>query len=198
MVRTADDCGLVVGSLALLSGTNLGYNAVVSGVERFLSSITNGERGTDDEQSRTVDLRTALLGAGALAAGYLLGRRLRSATRRSTGQFRERAGAALPGDGVEVPIVGSNDADAGVAGADPALEEVDERTGRDVGELPEREIDKADAGDAEEGELDAGMEGLEERAEDDIQEEPAEPGEMHVDEELADELLDEGDEETEE
>jgi hypothetical protein len=180
----------------LLSGTNLGHNPVASTVERFLSAITPGESGTDDEQRRRVDLRTALLGAGALAAGYLLGRSLRSSNRPSTGALRERAGAALPGDGVEVPIVGSDEADAGAAGTDPTLEEVDERTGRDVGQVPEREIDKEDTGASAEGGIDEGVEEeIEERAEDDIQEEPAEPGEMHVDEDLAEEVLDEEDEE---
>ena len=174
----------VAGYLPLLSRTNLGHNAVVTGVARFLSSNARSERGTDDGERRRLDLRTALLGLGALAAGYLVGRRLRSADRPSAGDIRERAGAALPGDGVEVPIgnTGEEGTDADVAGTDPTLEEVDERTGGEAGTDEPAE---------------AAMEG---RAEEDVEEEPAEPGEMHVDEEIAEEVLEEdgAEDETEE
>ena len=166
-------------------------------MERFLSSNARSESGTVDERSRTVDLRTALLGAGALAAGYLLGRSLRSAS------VRERAGAALPGNGVDVPIVGSGESDAEVAGTDPTLEEVDERTeggveGATGGELA-GDLEESDAEDTDEGVETVGgdLESVEEeRAEEDIEEEPAEPGEMHVDEELAEEVLDEEEDES--
>lgn len=152
-------------------------------MSRFLSSNARSESGTDDEQRRTVNLRTTLLGLGALAAGYLVGRRLRSADRPSTAGIRERAGEALPGDGVEVPIGGPGDdegTDADVAGTDPTLEEVDERT--EAGAEADEPAEEA----------------MEERAEEDIQEEPAEPGEMHVDEEITEEVLDEDEAEDEE
>ena len=103
------------------------------------------------------------MGAGAVVAGYLLGRRLLGSGGPAPEDLRERAGEALPGDGVDVPIGDTSDdegeEDEEVApGADPSLEEIDERTGSDV------------------------------------KEEPAEPGEMQLDEDLVDEAVDDEDE----
>ena len=156
-------------------------------VARLLPSTRpRREEATDDGTTLgELDLRTAVLGVGALTAGYLVGRRLLSLARARTGGLRERAGDALPGNGVDVPI-GGTDEDEGesgdedeteVAGTDPSLEEVDERTGQADEESPSGE------GAA--------------RVEEDIDDEPAEPGEMHVDEEVVEEAAD-ADEETEE
>lgn len=131
-------------------------------MDRPLAS--NPERsasGTDTGERTGLNLKTALLGLGAIAVGYVIGRRLSSG---STDDLRERAGEALPGDGVEVPIGGTNegtavDPEEEIAGVDPTLEEVDERTGEDVEETP------------------------------------AEPGEMQVDEEAVDADVDEADRE---
>lgn len=144
-----------------------------------------------------LDLRTAVLGVGALTAGYLVGRRLPSVVGASTGDLRERAGEALPGDGVDVPIGGTEEEgegddegeeragtetgttgedDAEVAGTDPSLEEVDERTGQADG------ADSAGADPVGAGTV---------RVEEDVDEEPAEPGEMQVDEDVVEEATDE-------
>lgn len=80
---------------------------------------------------RESDRRTALLGVGAFAAGYLVGRRLLGTGGPSTGGLLERVEEGLPGDGVDVSI-GGTDVGAEMAGADPTLEEVDERSEPDV------------------------------------------------------------------
>lgn len=137
------------------------------------SDGSSSEEATDaDATTSELTLRTAVLGAGAVAAGFLLGRRLLGSGGPDPDDLRERAGEALPGDGVDVPIGDtgtdeeSGDEDeneAGAAGADPSLEEVDERTQSDV------------------------------------KEEPAEPGEMQIDEDLVEETIDEeADDETDE
>lgn len=170
----------LTGRLSLLSRTNLGRNAVVAGVSRLLPSTrTRREEATDAGTTvGQLDVRTAVLGVGALTAGYLVGRRLPSAAGASSGDLRERAGDALPGDGVDVPI-GGTDAEGGgaeaddeteVAGTDPSLEEVDERTGQPRAE------DDAGASTT--------------RIDEDVDEEPAEPGEMQVDEEVVEEVAD--------
>lgn len=129
------------------------------------SNGRSSEEATDaDATASELNLRTVVLGAGAVAAGFLLGRRLLGSDGPAPDGIRERAGEALPGEGVDVPIGdagadGESDDEAGVAGADPSLEEVDERTQSDV------------------------------------KEEPADPGEMQIDEDLVDEATeDEGDE----
>ncbi len=134
-----------------------------------------------------LDLRTAVLGVGALTAGYLVGSRLPTADRVPTGALRERAGEALPGDGVDVPI-GGTDEDEGaaedgeeteMAGTAPSLEEVDERSGQPRG------ADSTAGGTT--------------RVEEDVGDEPAEPGEMQVDEAVVEEATEADDEdETEE
>jgi len=111
--------------------------------------------GTGVETQRSVDLRTALLWVAALAAGYVAGRRLlgpstaASESGPSDGELREQADEALPGDDEDGAA-----GDGEMAGADPTLEEINERT------------------------------------EAEVQSEPAEPGEMHVDEELVEEAVD--------
>lgn len=150
-----------VGWLPLVSRTNLGPNAVVPDVARLRPSTRTRREEETPATAREIDLRTAVLGATALAAGYLVGSRL--ARGASADALRERAGGALPGDGVDVPIVGDGeDEEAGgesdgdaAPGADPSLEEMDERIM------------------------------------DDVEPEPAEPGEMHVDEDVVDEATDE-------
>lgn len=144
-------------------------------VARLLPSTRpRREEATDDGTTLgELDLRTAVLGIGALTAGYLVGRRLASTVRASTGGLRERAGEALPGNGVDVPIVGRDEGEAAeedeaeVAGTDPSLEEVDERTGQPDGE------DRQTGGTT--------------RVEEDVGDEPAEPGEMQVDEDVVEE-----------
>lgn len=131
------------------------------------SDGSSSEEATDaDEAASELTLRTAVLGAGAVAAGFLLGRRLLGSGGPGAGGLRERAGEALPGDGVDVPIgdtsTDDDETEAGAAGADPSLEEVDERTQSDV------------------------------------KEEPAEPGEMQIDEDLVEETIDEEADETDE
>lgn len=136
------------------------------------SKRTEREAETDGEATtRGPTLRSAVLGIGALAGGYVVGRRLSDAAV-GGGSLRERAGDALPGDGVDVPIVGGGGETA--PPADPSLEEVDERT-RDTAE----------------GEpADLSPEEMDERATEAVGEEPAEPGEMQVDEDLVDEAVD--------
>jgi hypothetical protein len=163
----------------LVSRTNLGPKAVVRGVARLrLSTRTRREEATERTTARTPDLRTAVLAVTAVAGGYLLGRRLFGAGGDSADSLRERAGDALPGNGVDVPIVGGGGETA--PAADPSLEEVDERTMEDV----EPEPAGSASGD------------VEERTVADAEAEPAEAGEMQVDEEVVDEVLEE--EETEE
>lgn len=128
------------------------------------SNGRSSEEETDAEATgRQLNLRTAVLGAGAVAAGYLLGRRILGSGGPAPDDLRERAGEALPGNGVDVPIGDTTEdgveADEDVAaGADPSLEEIDERTQSDV------------------------------------KEEPAEPGEMQIDEDLVDEAVEDEDE----
>ena len=151
----------------LVSRTNLGQNAVVAAVARLLpSNGRSSEEATDAEaNTRQLNLRTAVLGAGAVVAGYLVGRRLLGSGGPAPDDIRERAGEALPGNGVDVPIGdttedGVEEDEDVAAGADPTLEEIDERTQSDVTE------------------------------------EPAEPGEVQIDEDLVDEATEE--DETEE
>ena len=126
-----------------------------------------------------MNLRTAVLGLAAVAAGYVAGRRLLRLRGGSTDSIRERAGEALPGNGVDVPI----------GGTDEEEEAEDEETGGST-----------DGGSGADDEpapgADPSLEEIDERTEPDVSEEPAEPGEMQVDEDLVDEAVDE--DETEE
>lgn len=131
-----------------------------------------GTEETEDEAAnpaaarvRGLNARTALLAVAALAVGFAIGRRLR---RRgpSADELRERAGEAMPADGVEVPIGGSE------------TEETDEAEGTEEAE--------------ESAPADPTLEEVDERTESDVEEEPAEPGEMYVDEELDEGEDDEG------
>lgn len=134
------------------------------------------EEATDDGTTLgELDLRSAVLGVGALTAGYLVGRRLATVGGMPTAGLRGQAGEALPGNGVDVPIGGTDeegdesagDEAAEVAGTDPSLEEVDERSGQPRGD------DSTVGGTT--------------RVEEDVGDEPAEPGEMQVDEEVVEE-----------
>lgn len=113
-----------------------------------------------------------LLGLGLLAGAYAFQRARSSDSTVSADAVRERAGEALPVDESDLPVVGSTDA-----------------TG------PEEESDVAD--EELPGE-DRSPEELEERTEEDIQEEPAEPGEMNIGEDVAEEVVDDSAEEDEE
>lgn len=157
-------------------------------MDRLLPSTrTRREEPTDAETVLgELDLRTAVLGVGALTAGYLVGRRLPSAGGVPTGSLRARTSEALPGNGVDVPIGGTDEEESGAevgdetgtAGAAPSLEEVDERTGQPRGD------DDAGAGTT--------------RVDEDVDQEPAEPGEMQVDEDVVEEATGTEEEEAEE
>lgn len=125
-----------------------------------------------------MNLRTAVLGVAALAAGYLVGRRVLRMRGASTDSLRERAGEALPGNGVEVPIGGTGEDEA-----DEAEVGAGEETGADGDDEPAPGADPS-------------LEEIDERTASDVEEEPAEPGEMQVDEDVVDEAVDE--DETEE
>lgn len=160
-----------VGWLPLVSRTNLGPNAVVPDVARLRPSTRTRREEETPATAREIDLRTAVLGATALAAGYLVGSRL--ARGASADALRERAGGALPGDGVDVPIVGDGE---------------DEDRGE--GTAADEEAGGGSDGDAAPG-ADPSLEEMDERIMDDVEPEPAEPGEMHVDEDVVDEATDE-------
>lgn len=187
---------LAVVGFPLVSRTNLGANGVDTGVARLLpSKITDreeatGDGSTDDEATgdgtagdgsttRRLNLRSALFGVGALAGGYVVGRRLLGGGTPSAGGLRERAGEALPGDGVDVPIVGK-----GGSGDDDTSDEASsaEREGETGG------------GDEPAPGADPSLEEIDERTGSDVKEEPAEPGEMQVDEDVLEEAVDDEDE----
>jgi len=106
---------------------------------------------------------------GLLGLAYAVARRLGVDAVPSAGEVRQTAGDALPGDAHEITIrePGEADESADEAGAD----------GED--------------GAGEPSETDLPAETVEERAVDDPHEESAEPGEMAVDEEITEDVLDE-------
>lgn len=113
---------------------------------------------------------------GLLGLAYAVARRLGVDAVPSAGEVRQTAGDALPGDAHEITIREPGEADES---ADEADDEADADGEGGAGESPETDLP---------------AETVEERAVDDPHEEPAEPGEMGVDEEIAEDVVDEEDE----
>ncbi len=147
---------------------------------------TDGGATTGNEGSSRSRLVRSLVLAGAVAAAaYLARRRLRRAPAppveavRETADdlvpegVRERAEEAVPIDGREIPI------------GEPSAESTDGAEGTDaVEDVVEGASDRI-------REAEVSSEEIAERASDAVQADPAEPGEMTIDEDLADDLVDE-------
>ena len=146
-----------------------------------------------DERTSRRGLRTALVGFGLLALSYLGYRRVRSdEPLPSTDELSETARDALPDDWRGASI-------DEFLGDDAGEEETDgEESGTSDGDGDDAEATDPDRSTDEMPGADRSTEAIEERAEEDVREEPAEPGEMAVDEDVADEesASDEGDENT--
>ncbi|WP_232702678.1 hypothetical protein [Halobacterium wangiae] len=138
---------------------------------RSLASIRKGAVGSADGGSSAGDdsssslLRTVLLGVGLAGVVYVVVRKLRAGGRSAddSDDWYQLSIQESVGEASDAESGGADDADVTTAGA-----------GADD-ELPGEE--RTD-------------EEIEERATADVQEEPAEPGEMNVDEDVVDELVD--------
>ncbi|WP_255191823.1 hypothetical protein [Natronobeatus ordinarius] len=136
----------------------------------------SGDRSNPEAESGGRTLQTILL---ALAVGailyFLLQRRRPDEPDLPVDEVRETAESVLEG-GREIPI------------GDPIRErlEADEGSAGD-------DVDEADADETDESDLGAEPSAaeVEARVEEDVQERPAEPGEMTIDEDVADEVVDE-------
>ncbi|WP_225335115.1 hypothetical protein [Halomicrobium urmianum] len=115
-------------------------------------------------------MRRLLTLLGLVGVAYAIARRLGVDAVPSAGEVRRTAGDALPGDAHEITIREPGEAD----------EEGDDGTETDA---------EAEAGEPTEADLPA--EAVEERTVEDPDAEPAEPGEMTVDEEISEDVLDE-------
>ena len=143
-----------------------------------------------EDSTRRRGLRKVALGLGVLALAYVVSRRAGSGET-APDELRERASEALPTgeaessgepeSGAEIVERMQGGEGDGAAGAEPIAEYLsgggrsDERSGELTDERSEELI--------------------EERTEEDAHEDPAEPGEMHVDEDVVGEVMD-GDEES--
>ncbi|WP_247004987.1 hypothetical protein [Halosolutus gelatinilyticus] len=134
------------------------------------SRLSDGVRGEPAGTSTERYARDAILAIGVAAVAYAIVRRFASESDDEASQTRDRAADAQSA-GERIPI-----GDSGETAAETTDEPVaDEET---AAELTDEE---------------RSPEELEELAASDVQDEPAEPGEMAIDEELADELVDQGD-----
>ncbi|WP_408957480.1 hypothetical protein [Natrinema sp. 74] len=140
---------------------------------------------TADSSSGSRLLRYALVAGGVLALAYVVGR-LRGSSEggdgiRSVDEFQERAAAAVPDELSEpvatIPIGEPGDEEESTEAETSAAGE-----GADAIDEAETNVDITDG--------DRSDEEIAERAEPDVSADPADPGEMAVDEGVADELID--------
>jgi len=139
-----------------------------------------------EDSTRRKGLRKAALGLGVLAVAYIASRRAGSGET-APDELRERASEALPTgeaessgepeSGAEIVERMQGGEGDGAAGAEPIAEYLS--GGGRSDELTDERSEEL----------------IEERTEEDAHEDPAEPGEMHVDEDVVDEVMD-GDEES--
>lgn len=138
-----------------------------------------------EDSTRRKGLRKAALGLGVLAVAYVASRRAGSGEI-APDELRERASEALPTgeaessgepeSGAEIVERMQGGEGDGAAGAEPIAEYLS--GGGRSDELTDERSEEL----------------IEERTEEDAHEDPAEPGEMHVDEDVVDEVMDGGEE----
>jgi hypothetical protein len=159
-----------------------------SDVTRLLSSIRTRrtEQSTAPPAEGQEAPRKVVLGSAAFVTGVLVGSTLARGAA-SSGGLRRRAGAALPGDAVDVPIGGSDGEGNGHGGGDA------DRAGDATTEGADESAGSALDDQAVTGSADPSLEEVDERTGPDVDEEPAEPGEMQVDDDVVEEAVD-GDE----
>lgn len=151
-----------------------------------------------DRSSRAGLARKALAALVAGAAAYLVVRRVRD-LRPSVDDIPEIVDEATPIDGETIPI-GEPDGESEDAGdvIDEATERIDDATERIDGDETEGGSAANDLADADAIQDEArSAEEITERAEENVQAEPAEPGEMTVDEDVADDLVDDAEDDEE-
>lgn len=144
-------------------------------------------------------LRRVLVGLGVAALAFLAARRVRKSGRTpSMDEVKETVGDVRSGEAFEIPIGETGEAAEGsetgaewtgttegaigkepMPGEDLSSGKDEERTGEGVQEEPT------------ETEEDLSPEAIEDRAAEDAHEEPTEPGEMSVDEDIAEDVVDE-------
>ena len=131
----------------------------------------DGSNPETDSGGRT--LRTILLALAVGATLYLLFRRRRSDdSDLPVDEVRETAESVLE-NGREIPI------------GEPVREGLEAAEDSDRVDVDEADVDEPDLGE------EPSAEDVKERVEEDVQERPAEPGEMTIDEDVADEVVDE-------
>jgi polyhydroxyalkanoate synthase len=157
---------------------------------------STAEDAAGDDRSSGSRFRKALVGLGLLGAAAVLFKR-----RRDLPASAEELRGPAPAASDETDAV-SIDLDS--SAEDEASAERDSRAGGEASDGDESDAEEGDATGAEIDSVDDELgdgedvsEAVEERSVEDAHEEPAEPGEVHVDDEVVEEVADEGEETSE-